>query len=391
MKTIVAVACGVRQSGGSFQYASGILEILSQLPKDAYDVRFVYTSTEWQEVAASFGIRAYFLPTGGIFFRIVRKLLKIWLAIFPKSTLERFSTLDRVKYEIYRAKPDICICLEQNYIPVHEETTLIAPIHDIMHRYESRFPEVGTVQEYVAREFLAQHLVREASVLVDSNVGKAQLIECYSCAPEHIHVLPFTASVLLSGVARKPRELAIGPDVPFVFYPAQFWLHKNHCALVKALALLPQELKLHAVFVGSTNKEGFKATEACIAAHGLADRVHVLGYVTDAEVQWLYQHAACMVMPSFFGPTNIPPLEAMRAGCPVAVAKVYGNMEQLGDAALFFDPHSPEEVAACITSIMTDSALRTSLVNAGYFLSEKWNAAAFKARFKSILEDIIRI
>jgi len=50
-----------------------------------------------------------------------------------------------------------------------------------------------------------------------------------------------------------------------------------------------------------------------------------------------------MIMPTFFGPTNIPPLEAIAVGCPVAVSNIYGMPHQLGDAALYFNPTRVEK------------------------------------------------
>lgn len=389
MKKIVAVAYGARQGGGSFQYACSVLETLSHLPKEEYDVSLVYTSRDWDELLTHLGIKARFIPIGSFVFRLLRKLIKIWLAFFPQSRLEKFATIDEVGFEIFRMQADVCVCLNQAYIPVSRKTKVIAPIHDIMHRYESRFPEVGEVQEYVDREFVARHLVNDASILVDSKVGKQQLIECYNCSPSQIYVLPFIASVFLTGDAERPKGLDIASDVPFVFYPAQFWPHKNHIALLKALSLLQKEINMHAVFVGSVEKDGFTVIADYITAKGMQHRVHVLGYVSDAEVRWLYQHAACMVMPSFFGPTNIPPIEAIQYGCPVATSEIYGNMEQLGDAALFFNPHSPEDLARCIKAIMTEESVRAALVEAGYSLSRQWSAAAFKEQFRTILLDVI--
>ena len=389
MKRIVAVAYGAKKGGGSFQYACSILETLSQFSKEDYDIIFIYTSKDWEELLAHLRIKARFVSIGGFAFRLLRKLVRIWLAIFPKSCLEKFATIDEVWFEVFHMKPEVCICLNQAYIPVSCKTKFIAPIHDIMHRSESRFPEVGAVQEYVDREFVARHLVAEAFVLVDSNIGKQQLIECYNCTPSRIYILPFIANIFLAGEAKKPEGLDIGSDVPFIFYPAQFWPHKNHIVLLKALSLLQKEINMHAVFVGGVEKEGFAVVAEYIAAHGMEKSVHVLGYVADAEVKWLYQHAGCMVMPSFFGPTNIPPIEAIQYGCPVATSKIYGNMEQLGDAALFFDPYLPEDLARCIKIIMTDEGVRAALVEAGNSFSKNWNAAAFKERFKTILLDIL--
>ena len=68
-------------------------------------------------------------------------------------------------------------------------------------------------------------------------------------------------------------------------------------------------------------------------------------------------------MPSYFGPTNIPPLEAMALGCPVAVSNKYAMPEQVGDAGLLFDPDSPEEIAKCIKAMWLDDKLRQKMIN----------------------------
>ena len=83
-----------------------------------------------------------------------------------------------------------------------------------------------------------------------------------------------------------------------------------------------------------------------------------------------YRRARAMVMPTFFGPTNIPPLEAFALGCPVAVSNIYGIPEQVGDAALLFDPNSVEEIADCIERLWQDDALCASLISKGHARTE---------------------
>jgi glycosyltransferase involved in cell wall biosynthesis len=75
-----------------------------------------------------------------------------------------------------------------------------------------------------------------------------------------------------------------------------------------------------------------------------------------------------LCFPSFFGPDNIPPLEAMALGVPVAAADVLGARNQLQDAALFFNPSCPQSIAEAILNLHQDSSLRSRLITAGYSL-----------------------
>lgn len=92
-----------------------------------------------------------------------------------------------------------------------------------------------------------------------------------------------------------------------------------------------------------------------------------------------------MVMPSYFGPTNIPPLEAMALGCPVIVSNKYAMPEQVGDAGLSFNPDSPEEIAQKIELVWQDEHLRQEMIRKGYQRVRGWKDIDFKKRFIHII------
>ena len=93
-------------------------------------------------------------------------------------------------------------------------------------------------------------------------------------------------------------------------------------------------------------------------------------------------------MPSYFGPTNIPPLEAMALGCPVAVSNKYAMPEQVGDAGLLFDPDSPEEMAACIKKMWQSEELRQEMIRKGQERMEKWTSKEFGSRLEKMISKI---
>jgi glycosyltransferase involved in cell wall biosynthesis len=113
-----------------------------------------------------------------------------------------------------------------------------------------------------------------------------------------------------------------------VFYPAQFWPHKNHIHIVQALGLLKQvhQLKIPVVFCGSYDGEiresTFREVMRFSSQLGLEGELRYLGSAPDEDMSGLYAGAAALVMLIFFGPTNIPALEAWAFGCPVLTSDI---------------------------------------------------------------------
>ena len=152
----------------------------------------------------------------------------------------------------------------------------------------------------------------------------------------------------------------------FILYPANFWKHKNHDALLQALRLLARErnLTIDLVLTGHQVPDGYPV-EAKAAEYGIADQVQVLGYVSAAELAYLYRRARMLVFPSCFEGFGIPLVEAMAVGCPIAAADTTSIPEVAGQAALLFDPASPLAIAAAIARLWQDEKLRQELAAAG--------------------------
>lgn len=282
-----------------------------------------------------------------------------------------------------KEKINYIICAQQGTLIPPLPCKIVYPIHDLMHRYEKEFPEVKG--EYNFRELLYKNVVKNSTViLTDSQLGKRQLIESYNIDFKKnklkIYVLPFCASLGIYG-----EEEYIDVPEKYIFYPAQFWKHKNHINLIKAIEILKEKIPdIKLILVGS-EQNVLEEVIDYIEEHDLSEQVFIYGYVSNGIVKYLYQHAVMLVMPTFFGPTNIPPLEAMALGCPVAVSNKYAMKEQVGKAGLLFSPDSPKEIAACVESVWNDDELRKRMVDEGYKRTEKWNKNSFEERFLKII------
>lgn len=269
-------------------------------------------------------------------------------------------------------KIDLLYFPTPTYIPVKVPT--IVTLWDLAHRNYPFFPEVDYVPfGWVSREKMYRtSLLRAAYVIVGTQAGKQEVIQFYNVLPERIRVLPFPVPPYME---RAKKKLAISSErnpLPqnsisnYIFYPAQFWPHKNHANLLRALKHLHVDygLKLKLVLTGS-DKGNLNYIKELIIALKLQQSIQILGFVKYSELILLYEKAICMVFPSFFGPDNLPPLEAFALNCPVVAAKMPGSEEQLGNAALLFDPSNFQDMAKCIYMIYSNSDTRETLLENG--------------------------
>jgi glycosyltransferase involved in cell wall biosynthesis len=382
--------------GGSYQYAGAVVTALAGLPREAYEVRVWYEDAAWAPqldrlqlsgfVASEFVIPARFLPK-------VRTLLRLREEgkLTAEQNNELMALLGRFSnfFRLVEWKPHIVVLPQMRHPLSIPGARQIGVIHDLMHRYEQGFPEAASPDEIRYRERLFTATLEQCDlVLVDSRVGAEQVLESYPQADRsRLRVLPFTAfEDILACSPQRPRM-----DIPpkFLFYPAQFWKHKNHAGLARAVARLRKNLPdIHVVAAGNTGQNGFDDFYAIVTACGLENAFSLPGYVSTEELAWLYRHARALVMPTFFGPTNIPPLEAMAFGCPVAVSGIYGMPEQCGDAALYFNPARVKELAETLGRLWTDDALCDDLRERGRRRAEQWSFADFYRSVQALVGEL---
>jgi len=154
---------------------------------------------------------------------------------------------------------------------------------------------------------------------------------------------------------------------PFILAVSSMAEHKNFRLVVEALSRI-SDPPFDVAIAGGANARVFGNS-------GLldSDSVRLLGYVSDSELRALYENALAFVFPSIYEGFGIPPLEAMVCGCPVLASTAASIPEVCGDAALYFDPRSSEELAALMLKIASDETLRMELRDRGYRRSQQFS------------------
>jgi len=225
---------------------------------------------------------------------------------------------------------------------------------------------------------------REAdAIATDSEFSKGEIVKHLGADPGRVHVVypgldpaPPPAGAVGSAPIGRPYALYVGATEK----------HKNVGLLLDVWERhAPADLTL--AIVGAPGRDHRRILERSAP---LGDRVVVVGRVGGAELEAWYRGASVFLFPSLTEGFGYPPLEAMLRGVPVVAAAAGSLPEVLGDAAQYHSPSDAEEARVRIDTVLHDSALRESMVQAGLrrAASYSWPAAASETR--RILERLLR-
>ncbi len=262
-----------------------------------------------------------------------------------------------------------------NFAPTWGGFRRVVTIHDLQYK---AVPELLSWPMRAGTSALLVPAARRADrIIAVSAAGREEIVAGLGAARNRIDVVPngvrpASPSPSTNGVRERlglgqgAVALAVATNLP----------HKNLTALIEALALLAPEERPMLVLVGHGTDE--EALRARVAAAGLTETVRLLGARSIEELDSLYALATCLVLPTLHEGFGLPVLEAMARSLPVICSDIPALREVAGNAALYFDPRSPEHIATRMVEVITDQALADRLrelgrARAGAF---SWSAAA---------------
>jgi glycosyltransferase involved in cell wall biosynthesis len=213
---------------------------------------------------------------------------------------------------------------------------------------------------------------RAAHIITPSHSAKAEVMDIFGIESDRITVtheaadekyLHWAQQKLTDAQKRQALE-KYGVTLPFIMYVGNVTPHKNIDTLARAMPELYERYNVQLV-LPSARSVFLERVDRSMRDLGVRDMVVLPGYVPDEDLAKLYAMASCYVFPSLAEGFGLPPLEAMASGLPVACSDIPVLREVCGEAAVYFDPHDPKHLAEVVGSIVSDSALRTDLINRG--------------------------
>lgn len=371
MKFVVFLGVGFH-AGGMYQYTKSLMEILRA--EGCEVIVIASDSKRLNDFSGSFD--ACHVASVERYRRVMS------LALLPLSRFSLARRYSRIllgleKYQRQYMRDCYWLFPAQDYELCLIDSPKIGTIHDLMHKF-FKFPEVSGIFRTLARNFRYRSLCKFAEyILVDSLLGAEHVRQCYGRV-RNVFPVHYSPSSYIEYLTELPRVREMQLD-NYIVYPAQLWAHKNHERLISAFAIVAEdnpELKL--VLTGSSKHPRFAKLLQNVERQGLSGKVIFLGRCEDGFLNELINGARGLIMPSFFGPTNIPPLEAASLGVPIAVSDLFECWNIPGSEPILFSPTSVKSIAEAICELLKKSKL------------DRWDAMTCRSKILSRTKNDVK-
>ena len=361
---IIAIIEKPITSGGGFNQALNAIQQMSRLSVDKFDFSVVTPAKENIDSLKRLNIKTGYVAIT-FFDKILSRLFtgRIWGKILAKLKI-----VGPFEKQLIKQNCDLVYFVEQSSrSECLQNLNFIETVHDLCHQDQLEFPEVRNFGEFRSRELVFQNTLKCAFIVIADSEELADKINSrYGVDRDRIVTMPFSPSPFLKEpqVSNSVNILKLYKlDYGYFFYPAQFWAHKNHYRIIEAVKLLHQKgTQCRVVFVGG-DKGNYAFLDRIIRGYGLSNHIQSLGFIPAEHMMALYENCQAVIMPTYFGSTNLPPLEAWLLGKPLIYSKLFS--EQSGNAALLIDPDNANSIANAMKS-MLDESISKKYIKKGY-------------------------
>lgn len=152
----------------------------------------------------------------------------------------------------------------------------------------------------------------------------------------------------------------------FFYLPNQFWKHKNHSVVFKAVNILKEQGK-EIVIACSGHMNDYRnpvhvsELNTYILDHNLEKNIRLLGLIDYSDVFMLMRHSLAVINPSLFEGWSSTVEEAKSMGKGMILSQINVHTEQDPPASEYFSPHDPEQLADILGKYWEDKEVGPDL------------------------------
>lgn len=274
----------------------------------------------------------------------------------------------RAKRQVFDPAPDVYIFFTPVIPLLFKPKRSIVVAHDFAYLSFRR----GSVQAWIHRMllyFMHKRSMSMADVVVAvSEETRQVVIEQFGISAEKV-------KVIYNGYIALPEPQVMDVPEHYFLYPGTLKPRKNIPNILRAFASFKEKNSgdFSLLITGTTKGAYYTELQALVQELKIQDSVRFTGYVSDAQLAYLYRNTQAVVFPSLLEGFGMPVLEGMYAGVPVITSNVGALAEVAGDAALLVNPHSSEAIEEAMRTLIQDSELRASLVTKGHVRTDKFS------------------
>jgi len=295
-------------------------------------------------------------------------------------------------FELYKEKLDLMHFTHFNSPVLYFKKSIIT-IHDITpyffpgHKMKSLLRKIGF------RAVFFSSVKKAKKIIAVSKSTRDDIVNHFKINKDKIEVIYEGVDGQFKVCDEIPPApfLKGGVTKPFIFYTGVWRNHKNLVGLVKAFGVLKNKYKLdYQLVLGGKEDPYYPEVRETWEKLGLGKEIIRAGFIDQKELPLLYGAAEIFVIPSFYEGFGLIGLEAMACGTPVVSSNKTSLPEVLGDAAIYFNPNDPEEMAEKMKLVLTDKKLYNELREKGFKQIRKYSWEKMGKKTMEIYDNILK-
>lgn len=271
----------------------------------------------------------------------------------------------------------------------------VALIHNI-----APFDEDNFNSESLYQKLRNRVLRRETVKSLKSSAGVIMLSEyCQEFFLDYINSARTKTAVIYHGRPESTDNLNDAAILKKLGVPAEYLLSVSHVYRYKKLKELvmayvqavEQNSNLPNLIIAGTvyDEQYMHDILAVLRQSGHADKVIFLGRVENEPLQVLYRNCTAFLFSSVLETCSVILIEALANGCAMACSNKSVVPEICGDAAIYFDPYRPEDIAQKILRLCEDKALNASLREKAKSRAKNFSWEKAAAQTLSFLKEVL--
>ena len=365
-KRLVYIPTISQEWGGVRQYSAGLMKLFPLL-EEKYNF-YIYHDGEDPVIKSilSEHKNLVLIKPSSINLKkdIFPKKLKYYINLFrnkffrSKVSLVEKSVLDIV---IYDYQIDIIHCPYQFFPSINflnKKVKRITTMHDVQ---ELHFPEFFTAAQRANRAVNYMKYINDAEIVIVSyNHIKEDIKKYFNKNENQIFVQLLKMDNLWFKKYENNNVQKIEIFDKYIFYPANFWKHKNHKKLIEAIQFLKLKkgIKINLILSGDNKNHEGPSINELIKRLDLEDQIKTIGIVDEISLYNLYKNTLGVVVPTLYEAGSFPLMESILLEVPVVCSNVTSLPETIGNDSFVFNPNSVESIAEKIEKLWNDKEYR---------------------------------
>lgn len=230
-------------------------------------------------------------------------------------------------------------------------------IHDLSYRL---YPEAYSRRYRLGHALMLPLLLRRADPVI--TVSESERRALLAVAPDAQDRIVVAQN---GGWSERDVTTRKRPRAGYLLYVGSFSRRKNFDAVLQTAITLAREDGLQSVFAGAGGP--ILTPTATDVPADVRGSIRFVGQVENvSQLAELYSGAGCLLLPSFYEASPLPPVEAMFFGCPVVASDIPAMRERCGDAVEYCDPARLDDILAAVRRVTRHPAHAAQLVKQGY-------------------------